>query len=390
MANDRELTWVSGKEHFSIRVEELLGHHTNTHDSQKSRFRIFGFRSEKHAESFAIILRNSLFDNIVCPSFFAIRFYLEVAGKKDDRILHEYSEIPGVKESVKDIMDNISALKFKHYKGPVPDFEDSISDHSLIGEKPGPVTSRAISKNVDCPYQIMHSDDPIFTILDPGVKLTISLKSKNDDWPPETLPSGWLSILNKNPTIRSVNSFFQNEPGFVLSKFNFKDDALSSMSTLVAYFDVGTNGSLTPLEALVLARKFICYDNMDYAQCYSITEYEEKLGLNDEVGYIDLREVEKQDNLVLTANVDVKMGTKESTVEKSPKETELGLHSIGVEELGISTRAYNCLKCAQINTVEDLLDYSNENLRSIKNFGVKSVQEVIEALQNKHGITLPD
>jgi DNA-directed RNA polymerase alpha subunit len=162
------------------------------------------------------------------------------------------------------------------------------------------------------------------------------------------------------------------------------------MSTLVAYFDVGTNGSLTPLEALVLARKFICYDNMDYAQCYSITEYEEKLGLNDEVGYIDLREVEKQDNLVLTANVDVKMGTKESTVEKSPKETELGLHSIGVEELGISTRAYNCLKCAQINTVEDLLDYSNENLRSIKNFGVKSVQEVIEALQNKHGITLPD
>jgi DNA-directed RNA polymerase subunit alpha len=57
--------------------------------------------------------------------------------------------------------------------------------------------------------------------------------------------------------------------------------------------------------------------------------------------------------------------------------------------LNLSVRAYNCLKRAQINTVADLLDYSQEDLLEIKNFGAKSAEEVIEALQTHLGITLP-
>jgi DNA-directed RNA polymerase subunit alpha len=62
---------------------------------------------------------------------------------------------------------------------------------------------------------------------------------------------------------------------------------------------------------------------------------------------------------------------------------------IPIEELQLSVRAYNCLKRAQINTVADLLDYSQEDLLEIKNFGAKSAEEVIEALQKRLGITLP-
>jgi DNA-directed RNA polymerase subunit alpha len=62
---------------------------------------------------------------------------------------------------------------------------------------------------------------------------------------------------------------------------------------------------------------------------------------------------------------------------------------IPIEELQLSVRAYNCLKRAQINTVADLLDYSQEDLLEIKNFGQKSAEEVIEALQKSLGITLP-
>ncbi|MGH2414438.1 MAG: DNA-directed RNA polymerase subunit alpha C-terminal domain-containing protein, partial [Microcystaceae cyanobacterium] len=62
---------------------------------------------------------------------------------------------------------------------------------------------------------------------------------------------------------------------------------------------------------------------------------------------------------------------------------------IPIEELQLSVRAYNCLKRAQINTVADLLDYSQEDLLEIKNFGQKSAEEVIEALQKRLGITLP-
>ncbi|NET52219.1 MAG: DNA-directed RNA polymerase subunit alpha, partial [Merismopedia sp. SIO2A8] len=62
---------------------------------------------------------------------------------------------------------------------------------------------------------------------------------------------------------------------------------------------------------------------------------------------------------------------------------------IPIEELQLSVRAYNCLKRAQINSVADLLDYTQEDLLEIKNFGAKSAEEVIEALQDRLGITLP-
>jgi DNA-directed RNA polymerase subunit alpha len=62
---------------------------------------------------------------------------------------------------------------------------------------------------------------------------------------------------------------------------------------------------------------------------------------------------------------------------------------IPIEELQLSVRAYNCLKRAQINSVADLLDYTQEDLLEIKNFGQKSAEEVIEALQKRLGITLP-
>jgi DNA-directed RNA polymerase subunit alpha len=74
---------------------------------------------------------------------------------------------------------------------------------------------------------------------------------------------------------------------------------------------------------------------------------------------------------------------KESTDDSDPTS------QIPIEELQLSVRAYNCLKRAQINSVADLLGYSQEDLLEIKNFGQKSAEEVIEALQKRLGITLP-
>ncbi len=80
--------------------------------------------------------------------------------------------------------------------------------------------------------------------------------------------------------------------------------------------------------------------------------------------------------------------TIESMLEESPTEAD-PTSQIPIEELQLSVRAYNCLKRAQINSVADLLDYSQEDLLEIKNFGQKSAEEVIEALQKRLGITLP-
>jgi tRNA uridine 5-carboxymethylaminomethyl modification enzyme len=65
------------------------------------------------------------------------------------------------------------------------------------------------------------------------------------------------------------------------------------------------------------------------------------------------------------------------------------INQILIEELQLSVRAYNCLKRAQIHSVADLLDYSQEDLIEIKNFGQKSAEEVIDALQKRLGINLP-
>jgi DNA-directed RNA polymerase subunit alpha len=47
-----------------------------------------------------------------------------------------------------------------------------------------------------------------------------------------------------------------------------------------------------------------------------------------------------------------------------------------IEELELSVRAYNCLKREEIDTVDKLLDYKEEELLGIRNFGSKSIQEV--------------
>nr|WDB00707.1 RNA polymerase alpha subunit [Cavernulicola chilensis] len=78
--------------------------------------------------------------------------------------------------------------------------------------------------------------------------------------------------------------------------------------------------------------------------------------------------------------------TTENTHEK---EDNYKIGQILIEELQLSVRAYNCLKRAQINSIEDLLDYSQEDLLEIKNFGQKSAKEVIEALNSRLGIELP-
>jgi DNA-directed RNA polymerase subunit alpha len=75
--------------------------------------------------------------------------------------------------------------------------------------------------------------------------------------------------------------------------------------------------------------------------------------------------------------------------EELPEEED-PTSQIPIEELNLSVRAYNCLKRAQINTVADLLDYSQEDLLEIKNFGQKSAEEVIDALQQRLGITLAE
>jgi DNA-directed RNA polymerase subunit alpha len=111
--------------------------------------------------------------------------------------------------------------------------------------------------------------------------------------------------------------------------------------------EISTNGSLTPQEALSESAKIL----------------------------VDLLNPLKDISL-------------ESFQPDYPDEEDLS-NQIPIEELNLSVRAYNCLKRAQINSVSDLMGYTQEDLLEIKNFGLKSAEEVIEALEKRLGIKLP-
>lgn len=106
-------------------------------------------------------------------------------------------------------------------------------------------------------------------------------------------------------------------------------------------------------------------------------------------GSIDPQDAVSQTGKILTElllplkKINFKLDENDSVTEDSK------INQILIEELQLSVRAYNCLKRAQIHSVADLLDYSQEDLIEIKNFGQKSAEEVIDALQKRLGINLP-
>ncbi|MBE9138024.1 hypothetical protein IQ254_12630 [Nodosilinea sp. LEGE 07088] len=78
----------------------------------------------------------------------------------------------------------------------------------------------------------------------------------------------------------------------------------------------------------------------------------------------------------------------ESLSEESLSDINLN-NEIPIEELRLSVRTYTVLKNAKIDNVSDLLDFSQEDLLELKNFGGKSADELFEVLQTRLGITLP-
>jgi DNA-directed RNA polymerase subunit alpha len=132
-------------------------------------------------------------------------------------------------------------------------------------------------------------------------------------------------------------------------KYEIKDarigDAINKESLLI---DIWTNGSITPQEALSQAASVLV--NL----------------------FSPLQEITLAPSL---------------PQERDDQDETKQIH---IEELQLSVRAYNCLKRAQINTVADLLEYTQDDLLEIKNFGQKSAEEVMDALKQHLGLTLTE
>ncbi|MGY6529866.1 MAG: DNA-directed RNA polymerase subunit alpha [Cyanobacterium sp.] len=246
---------------------------------------------------------------------------------------HEFAVIDGVREDVLEIMLNMKELVFKSY-----------SDTPQIGRlvATGPDTVTAAQFSLPSEIEIIEPNHYICT-LGKGAKLEMEFKVEKG--------RGYRAIEKGNDENSSLD-FLQIDSVFMpVSKVNFTVEEVRHEGLLAdrLILEIWTNGSMKPEEALSEAASIL-------------------IGL-----FTPLEDVDN-----------IRGKTEVQPVEEDPTS------QIPIEELNLSVRAYNCLKRAQINTVADLLEYSQDDLLEIKNFGQKSAEEVIEALQQRLGITLAE
>ena len=255
-----------------------------------------------------------------------------VKSIKINGVLHEFSTIPGVKEDVTQIVLNMKGLVAKlHCNG-----EKTVE---ISAEGPCAVTAASIS--ADSEVEILNPEMHIAT-LDDGAKLYMEITlDKGRGYVPGERNK---ALMNNNVIgVLPIDSIYTPVLKVNYTVENTRVGQITDYDKLS--LDVWTNGVITAQEAVSLAAKVLT----------------EHLNL-----FVDLSD---------------KGSTTEIMVEKDDKGKEKVLE-MTIEELDLSVRSFNCLKRAGINTVEDLINRSQDDMMKVRNLGRKSLEEVIDKLES--------
>jgi len=255
-----------------------------------------------------------------------------VSSVKIENVLHEYSTIPGVKEDVTELILNIKNLAIKnHSEGNEPKV--------AYIEAEGECVVTAADIKVDSDIEILNPDIHIATLSGGSdsklfMELTIT-KGRGyvgaDKNKKKEQPIGVIPIDSIYTPVSRINFVVENTRVGQITDY----DKLT--------FEIWTNGTIKPDEAVSLGAKVL----------------NEHLNL-----FIDLSENAKNAEVMVEKEED----KKEKVLEMS------------IEELDLSVRSYNCLKRAGINTVEELINRTEEEMMKVRNLGRKSLEEVLNKL----------
>ncbi len=254
---------------------------------------------------------------------------------KIDKVMHEFSTIPGVKEDTTELLLNLKGLNIRvHTTGDVKEPKTIRIDRK--GE--GVVTGA----DVECPSDVEVVNPQVYlaTINDNESTLSIEMTIEiNKGYVlPDRLERRSLMNIGTIPMgaaftpVRKVN--------YIVEQTRVQSN--TNLERLV--LEVWTNGTITPETAISEAAKIL-------------------------VGYFKLFEGFRP-----VAGLDPKGSILDLPPEGPPAP------NIRIEELDFSVRTYNCLKKANILTVPDLVHYTENDLMQIRNFGRKSLTEVREKL----------
>ena len=258
-----------------------------------------------------------------------------ITSVKIDGVAHEFQKIDGVVEDVTAIVLNLKSIVIKNHA------KDENKIIRLTKNTPGVVTAGDIEKDAD--IEILNPDQVIATLVEGGsLNMEMTIGSGRgyvvaDDnkklLQNDKTKIGAIAIDSLYSPVERIN--YEVETARVGQNNNFDKLIL----------EVWTNGSITPEEALALAARIL------------IEHFEILTSLNaiaDETGLM---------------------------ISKS-EDPSVKILETSIDDLDFSVRAYNCLKRANILTLKDLVDKSENEMMKIRNLGKKSLKEVMDKVKD--------
>lgn len=262
-----------------------------------------------------------------------------ITSVRIEGVEHEFTTIAGVVEDVTEIVLNLKQIRFKRQIEEIDNetISVSLSDKEVI-------TAGDLQKFISG-FQILNPDLVLFN-LDPSVvvKLELTLEKGRGYVPAE-------ENKKNNAALGTIfiDSIFTPIKNVKYSIENFRVEQKTDYEKLV--FEIKTDGSIHPKEALTEAAKVLIYHFMLFS--------DERISLESEV----VSHTESYDE--------------ESLHMRQLLKTKL-------VDMDLSVRALNCLKAAEVDTLGDLVSFSKHDLMKFRNFGKKSLTELDELVASKN------
>ena len=259
-------------------------------------------------------------------------------GIKIAGVLHEFSSIPGVTEDVVDIVLNIKQLVLKA-KDITQDFTTTLRvKRTTAGEvKAGDIESNDL-------VEVLNPDLHICTVDDDSIFDMEILVGRGRGYVPNVVNKERIDTLD----YIAIDSLYSPVVRVNYTVENTRVGQNIDLDKLV--LEVRTNGAISAREIVALAGKIV------YEHINLITEMSD--------AFSDL-------NVLISKDED--MTTR--------------VLALPIEDMDFSVRSYNCLKRANINTVEDLVNKSKADMLKVRNLGLKSIEEVVQKLET-YGLSL--
>ncbi|MEX0773185.1 MAG: DNA-directed RNA polymerase subunit alpha [Balneolales bacterium] len=261
---------------------------------------------------------------------------IAITAVKIQGVQHEYSSIPGVAEDVYDLILNLKEVRFKQV-------EQSGGVINISKKGPGVITAADINEATE-EYTVLNTDLVIATLAD-DADVQIELR----------LGRGKGYVTSEENTVEdetdinviSIDAIFTPVKSVKFDVNNVRVGQRTDYEKLT--MEVTTDGSVNPKEAFTIAGKIL-------------KDHIEKF---------------------ITEQIDEPFAPKQDEVDA--EKIRIGmLLKTSIEDLNLSVRAYNCLKSANINSISELVEKDESELLKFRNFGRKSLTELLEVIEEKN------